>query len=508
MRLTKAGKVGVGLLLACGIGVAAYELWRPSQDSNMTGGVLGRPLKVGVVTWPGYAGGIVANGGFKPNKECIYWTRHNLLVQFLMMEDVDARAKAFSNGGVDVVWSTVDFWANELPGFRKGGVDAKAIMQVDWSRGGDAIVADQSIRKIEDLRGKKISLALFTPSHWLLEYNLENSSLGELEQTEIVKGLVGKSASPDARADFVAGKVDAAVVWEPDVTEALSKRANSHVLVSSKTAANLIADLMVARQDFIRQHPDAIRAFIDGWFDGTEAANRRPEQAAKVLTENESLYKDMGQEETLKQLPSVHWADLGDNTEMFGLDGHEPLFDRIFSTASRAWVKRGYIAQSVSPADAKDDSFLRNMYNAASSKPVAPGPLVTHQAPQQVCLDAISTKPINIYFPTGSAQLDANARQIVDQVATTAKTMSNAYICIEGNTDKVGSIAANEQLSLRRAEATVDYLTSQYGLGKPQFVSKGNGPRNPVCQEDTQDCFARNRRTDIKVVPASRQGSS
>src|SRR5690349_13909437 len=55
-------------------------------------GILGRPLRVGVVTWPGYMGGITANGGFKPNKECIYWKNHKLLVEFQLMEDVDVRA--------------------------------------------------------------------------------------------------------------------------------------------------------------------------------------------------------------------------------------------------------------------------------------------------------------------------------------------------------------------------------------------------------------------------------
>lgn len=47
---------------------------------------------------------------------------------------------------------------------------------------------------------------------------------------------MGTNASPDARADFVARKVDAAVLWEPDVREALQKRTGSHVLVSSKGA--------------------------------------------------------------------------------------------------------------------------------------------------------------------------------------------------------------------------------------------------------------------------------
>src|SRR5947208_1246943 len=139
-----------------------------------------RPLRVGVVTWPGYAGGIVANNGFKPNPDSIYQRKYKLPVEFVLMEDVDARAKAFAKGGkngVDIVWSIVDFWANELPGFLKSDVKARAIMQVDWSRGGDAIVADNSIQKIEDLRGQRISLALFTPSHWLLESNIRNSGL-------------------------------------------------------------------------------------------------------------------------------------------------------------------------------------------------------------------------------------------------------------------------------------------------------------------------------------------
>ena len=68
--------------------------------------------------------------------------------------------------------------------------------------------------------------------------------------------------------------MDAAVVWEPDVTEALQKRPGSHILVSTQSATNLIADLMVAREDFIKQYPDVIRAFVKGWLEGTEEANQ------------------------------------------------------------------------------------------------------------------------------------------------------------------------------------------------------------------------------------------
>lgn len=523
MKLKTPGKIAILLVLAGGI-YGGYTYLQKSKDGGggisipglTTGGggdktpvagdqgILGRPLKVGIVTWPGYAGGLVANGGFKPNKECIYWNGHKLLVEFALMEDVDARNKAFASGQVDVVWSTVDFWANELPGFQKGGVNAKAIMQVDWSRGGDAIVAAGNINRIEDLVGKKIALALFTPSHWLLESSLQNSSLDDQQQERIVKSIIGKVASPDARTDFVAGKVDAAVVWEPDVAEALAKRPGSKIIVSTKTAANLIADLMVAREDFIKQHPDVIKAFVQGWFDGTAEANRRPDLAVKALMENEPLYKDLGQDVTLEQLSTVRWADLSDNTKMFGLDGSEPLYDRIFRQASTSWVRRGYISSAVTAASSKDTSALKQIFASASVKPAPPKEDITFpkETPERVkTATPVMTRPVNIYFSSGQSALDPNAKQVLDSVALTAQTYSGAYIRIEGNTDSKGSVATNTSLSKRRADAVVNYLVNKYGFNRNRFVAKGNGPNKPVADNGTEAGRAKNRRTDVLVVP-------
>jgi len=72
---------------------------RRGQGSRVDASLLGRPLRVGVVSWPGYAGGIVANNGFKASQECIFWNKYKLLVEFVLLEDVDARAKAFARGG-------------------------------------------------------------------------------------------------------------------------------------------------------------------------------------------------------------------------------------------------------------------------------------------------------------------------------------------------------------------------------------------------------------------------
>jgi len=514
MRPTRLGKIVGWIALAIIVmlvgGLVAWRIFFPGAvvehhpPSTSCTGLLGRPLRVGIVTWPGYAGGIVANNGFKPNTDSIFYKQHNLCVEFLLMEDVDARAKAFARGGkdgVDIVWSTVDFWANELPGFLKNDVKARAIMQVDWSRGGDAIVADEAVNRIEDLYQKRISLALFTPSHWLLEYNLQSSGLSEDKRNEIIRALIGKNASPDARADFVAGKVDAAVVWEPDVAEALQKRPHSHVLVSTREARKLIADLMVAREDFIRDHPDVIQAFVEGWVvDGTVKANRDPGTVVNLLMENEALYKDLGAAVTTRNLATVKWADLADNAEMFNLDGKDtqPLFDRIFNQAARSWLARGYITAPAAPAAAKDDSFLRKIYRqypVDRIPDVFPPPSLTAstQAP-------LAKRAITVNFAVKSDVLDEVAQQAIDDVALQPTAFSGTYIRVEGNTDSFGNASFNRELSLRRARAVVDYLVSKYSLPRNQFIAVGNGPDKPVDTNATSKGRARNRRTDVSVI--------
>src|SRR5215211_6636517 len=105
-KLTPLSKV---LLLILALGLL-FGLWRWVISPWATGGGtthagpvpgIDRPLRVGVVTWPGYAGGIMANNGFKPNKDSIYGRDHNLQVEFMLQEDVDIRNKLFAKGGED-----------------------------------------------------------------------------------------------------------------------------------------------------------------------------------------------------------------------------------------------------------------------------------------------------------------------------------------------------------------------------------------------------------------------
>lgn len=356
--------VGIGIIFIIAAAIALVP-HKPKKQESVSRVDLDRPLIVGVISWPGYVAGIVANKGFKENTESIFTKKYGLPVRFVLIEDIAARGSAFAKGGpdgVDVVWTTIDFWANELPNFVKGGIEAAAFLQVDWSRGGDAIVADTSIATIEDLKDKKIALTQFTPSHWLLEHALRQSKLTTDEQRNIRDNLVFTQDASSARAAFVANQVDAAVTWEPDVKQAL-KRDKSHVLVSSKDFPNIIADMMVSQKEFIKTHPKAIEAFVRGWLDGVKEVKNNPEFAARVLMENEPLFADLGLEVTKDSLSWAYRPDLKDNARMFGLDGTTPLFDSIFNEATSVWKSLNVIDKPIDPSEAKDNSFIRKLYN-------------------------------------------------------------------------------------------------------------------------------------------------
>src|SRR4051812_32071894 len=125
------------------------------------GSRLKRPIKVAIVLWGGYAGGIMANGGMLPNPDSTFSRDFGVQVELLQIDDFDKSRDAFraggDKGGVDIMWSTVDAYALEYGGL--GKLAPRAIMQYDWSRGGDAIALDRSLKTVAGPRGKRPACA-------------------------------------------------------------------------------------------------------------------------------------------------------------------------------------------------------------------------------------------------------------------------------------------------------------------------------------------------------------
>lgn len=416
-------------------------------------GALRRPLRVGIVAWPGYAGGLVANNGVDANKDSDFWRSYQLLVEFKVLNDDADLEKAFErggdDGGVDVRWSTVDSLALQLPALWGKGLHPVAFMQVDWSRGGDAIVVTKDISRIEDLKGRQVAVSP-SASLFLLEYNLFMSSLTPAEREQVARRRT--HGSSDACDLFLKHQVDAAVLWEPDVQRALA-RDGAKVLTSTAKATKLIADVMIAKQEFIAQHRAEITSFAKGWLAADEQAALDPMLAVAAL-QKEMEWK-LNDQKTLELIGKTKLATWKENVEMFGLLGDRGLFDLLFNKASQLWLARHYVAASVPADQALDISVLHDMYNAPSPAPA--------------CGPVLLTQQVELPFRSGAATLSPEAGHILDDsLSFLLRTQTEIGVCVQVAASR-GKDA--DRLKSAREDAIIDYMIRRCDCPWNHFVA-------------------------------------
>jgi outer membrane protein OmpA-like peptidoglycan-associated protein len=102
-----------------------------------------------------------------------------------------------------------------------------------------------------------------------------------------------------------------------------------------------------------------------------------------------------------------------------------------------------------------------------------------------------------ILFDTGKADVKPESAPALEEVAKLLKQNPTLKVYVVGHTDNVGSLAANIDLSKRRAAAVVQSLTTTYGVFAARLQAYGNGPYAPVASNHSEDGRALNRRVEL-----------
>jgi NitT/TauT family transport system substrate-binding protein len=453
-------------------------------------------IKVGVVTWGGYAGGQYFNGGFKASKESRYYKEYGILVEFKVMDDFAASRAAWKADELNVQWITADAFPTEVNSFKE--YDPKIIFQADWSRGGDAIVVRPGINSVQELKGMKIAVAFGTPSHTFILWMLEagNLTVGDVELVEV-------PSATDAAAMFKAGRVDAAAVWSPDDRECLKSVNGAKVLKSTREATNIIADVFYAKAAYIEKNQEKIKALVEGWLRGAAEINSSAsakQEAAKIL----SVGLGTDEEFCLNAINNTRLCTYGDNLNFFGIntDFKGVTGEGLYSKMSESYAKVGLV-QGMTPAWrlVTMPQILRSITLSGPENAAEKGFEFEKATIEQSTAAAFATKEITINFEVGSAELNQTTQYIVDQeVAKTLLAFAKVRVRVEGNTDNTGNRNANISLSKRRAQAVVDHLVEAYKFDPNRFIVVGNGPDKPVADNTTAGGKSKNRRTDIELL--------
>lgn len=228
-------------------------------------------VKVGVSDWPGWVAWYVAEqkGFFK---------KHGADVKLVWFANYTDSISALSAGQLDANSQT---WSDTMGPLAKG-LPLKTILVNDNSAGNDALLVGPKIKGFADLKGKTVALEEFSVSHFVLATALARNGMkpSDVKITNLSAG--------DAAAAFIAGRVDAAVVWNPWIDN-IVKSGKGRPLFTSKDMPGLIPDLLVAQEKSIAAKRKDFVGMIKAWFETEKFIREKPAEATAIMAKVVSM---------------------------------------------------------------------------------------------------------------------------------------------------------------------------------------------------------------------------
>lgn len=338
LKTALVGIVTAALLAAAGCGGGSSS---PESGSSGSGG--GSEAKVENVslalsTWIGFAPLYVA-------EEKGFFDKEGVHVTLEKMEAVADRRSALAANRIQGFVTTVDTHVVTAA----SGVPVVQVLALDDSHGGDGIVAKKDIQSLQDLAGKNVAVQTDGGASYFWFLYLLNKNGVDPNAIHFQSMTAG-----DAGAAFVAGKVDAAVTWQPWLSRA-EKTDFGHVLIKSDATPGVITDTLGMRKDFVDAHPDAVRAIVRAWFDALDYIKSNPDDAYAIMA------KGMGQsvDDFKAELGDIRWYDQPMNRDYFGTAEKPGELYNLTQMAADFWLEKKIIASKPDVNALIDPQFVQ-----------------------------------------------------------------------------------------------------------------------------------------------------
>lgn len=564
-RLVSSVVAAAGLMAASAAGAVQYVTPAPLAKSVATpvGNVGAGPVQVPVITWGGDIATVHANGNAASTAPNSVFGKLGLQLRLVREDVFSKQLEAYLAGRSPYLRGTLGMinMAAEAAA-RDPRTKPVVIYQMTWSAGGDALVVGSSIRSVKDLRGKSIAVQAFGPHVDYLTKILADGGLTARDVTvKWVSDLTGTSNSPAAA--MRAKEVDAAFVIIPDAmaltsngtvgTGAEESVKGARILLSTKTANRIIADVYAVRADYLASNRDAVERFVRGLIDGeaalrmlVAAKNTRGAEyktalaaAAKLLLDSEQAIADAE-----GMYADAQFVKAAGNVAFFADAKNPRRMEQLNNEIQQSFIALGLLSQRVSIESAPWD-FAR--LAGAAAQAAAPEALRFNQgevagivakrqsqgrlSEGELFSFEVQFKPNQDKFP---AELYAEAFKRVVQLAA---TYGGAVITVEGHSDPLGYLRAKKdgasQVVLGRTQQSAKNLSVARALGvrdsviafartqgitldQSQFAVVGHGiaqPKTGVCGSDpcapkTEDEWLSNMRVEFRVIQIEAEASA
>jgi hypothetical protein len=296
----------------------------------------------------------------------------------------------------------------------------------------------------------------------------------------------------------------------------------NRMLVNTQTANKLIADVWFARADFARDNPEIVESLVRGILDATEElkADDKKQSVAKMMDDFYGLPPGSAS----GMLGDAHWTNYAENRDFFLNQNNPTNFERTYNTAYLLYRAIRAVDTKVEFDNIMDFSVMKKLGGEtkyAEQKNEYEFKFTPTSGIDVNVESAVLTKTVTInFFPNSydvfhkmtkdgkQAYYDPNVEITIEEIAKLAGQFGAARIHISGHTDASMKGVADEslvrELSLRRANSVKEALVNRFKMNPNQFVVAGYGWDKPADKKDP-DNHAKNRRVEVKVVPAEAQ---
>ncbi len=252
------------LFVLCNLLVIAALLSACAAPSQSTANTT--RVRIGTQPWIGYGPWWIA-------KEKGLFEKYGLeaeLVDFVEDKEVNA---AFASGEMEAA-NLATHTAIKL---FSAGVELKLVLLEDVSTSADAILADESIQSIADLKGKQVAYEEGATSDLLLNYALMQNNLSLADIIPV------PMPASDAGTALLTGNVPAAVTYEPYISEVLAQNSAVKPLYLASERAGLISDVLVVNDKWAAENPETVKSLLKVWDDALAFYNQNPAEGQQII---------------------------------------------------------------------------------------------------------------------------------------------------------------------------------------------------------------------------------
>jgi len=107
----------------------------------------------------------------------------------------------------------------------------------------------------------------------------------------------------------------------------------------------------------------------------------------------------------------------------------------------------------------------------------------------------------NVYFNENKTNIDPVAAKALDRDGMILKDNPDIKVEIGGHTDSLGSQAARQKISEKRAESAKKYIMDKFNISGDRMTIKGYGSQKPIADNKSKEGRAKNRRVEFRVIP-------